>query len=104
MFWASFDYSRFETAIKFKFVILTNLNSGLGQVDFKCYFFTHKYIWISSFAEQLLENIKLGSSERRSLSSLLSRVNAWKIWSKEIFIKCEILFLTVENLLKFMIV
>lgn len=60
----------------------SNLNSGFGQVDFKCYFFTHKNIWISSFAEQRFENVKLGSGERRPLSSLLSWVNACKRWTK----------------------
>lgn len=53
----------------------TNLHSGLGQVDFNCHLFAHKDVGISSFAEQRLENVELGSSKRRPLSSLLSRVD-----------------------------
>lgn len=76
----SFDWndSRVSNKMEIQKKMFTNLNSGFGQVDFKCYFFTHKNIWISSFAEQRLENVELGSGECRPLSSLLSWVNACK--------------------------
>lgn len=76
-----------------KNILLTNLNSGLGQVDFKCYFFTHKNIGISSFAKQRLENVELSASERRSFSSLLSWIDTCnykketKIFNKRILKK-----------------
>lgn len=53
----------------------TNLHSGLGQVDFKCYLLAHKNIGISSLAEQRLEDVELGSREGRPLAALLSRVH-----------------------------
>lgn len=76
----SFDWndSRVSNKMEIQKKMFTNLNSGFGQVDFKCYFFTHKNIWISSFAEQRFENVELGSGECRPLSSLLSWVNACK--------------------------
>lgn len=66
----------------------TNLHSGLGQVDFKCYLLAHKNIGISSLAEQRLEDVELGSGEGRPLASLLSRIHTWKcvgIWMRNKF-------------------
>lgn len=57
----------------------TYLDSGFGQVDFKCYLLAHKDVWISRLAEQSFEDVELVPREGRPFASLLSRVHAWKL-------------------------
>ena len=51
----------------------SNLNSGLGQVDFYGDLFPGEYIWISGLLEQRFQYVELRSAECRSFASLLPR-------------------------------
>jgi hypothetical protein len=62
-----------------------NLNSRFWQIDFECDLFPHEDVRVTRLGKERLQNVKLSSRERRSLSSLFATRMTRKIviWLKK---------------------
>lgn len=62
----------------------TRLHSWLGQIDFQCDLFTHKYIRISCFVKQRFQLIQLGSRKCGPFTALLTMIRFKERWKRNL--------------------